>query len=358
MNQTEFKELEKYLPGLKPDMPEVYKKLAEIMKYQVFELYSDTDENERKSYYMPYMMNDALECYLILENCRITGKYLSEFKGEMTGYLAENDGSVALIVRQGENNVFTLWFEEIKEEMRCYQYHQIGHFWVKGQEHWRQLVYIIGTIYDKYEYLGDSVCTDKEKELLPLMEFAPFRKWSPIKESLDEKYQDTIDGVRYMELLALEAGDRIIKMLLKYYQKNPFLWIKRLIEYLLCSRNGKGIYEIIWKKVETASLEYSQRDYGEKLNTEIVKQRQEITEILESRGFCGTYPFFQRGRVQIVAAEEHPFTILEAEDFNFRIQFMVSVSKDDSKIRNSGFFKGRKNRGWIEKDLEFLENLK
>lgn len=357
MNQTEFKELEKYLPGLKPDMPEVYKKLAEIMKYQVFELYSHT-EDERQYCYLPYMMNDALECYLILKNCRITGTYLSGFEGETTGYLTENQDSVVLVIKQGEDNVFTLWFEEIQEKLRCYQYHQIGHFWVKGQEHWRQLVYIIGTIYDKYEYLGDSVCTEKEIELLPLMEFAPFRKWSPIKESLDKKYPDTIEGVDCMEKLALETGLGTLVMLLKCYRKNPFVWIEKLIERFLCGRKGKYLYETIWKKVDAASQEYPSRDYGGKMNAEIEMQRQKTTEFLESRGFSGKYPSFQRENIQIVAAEEHPFTILEAEDFNFRIQFMVSVSKDDSKIRNSGFFKGRKNRGWIEKDMEFLENLK
>ena len=50
-----------------------------------------------------------------------------------------------------------------------------------------------------------------------------------------------------------------------------------------------------------------------------------------------------------MAVEEHPFTIFEAEDFVFRIQFMVSVSSKENQILNFGFFKGRGNKGWIEK---------
>ena len=81
-----------------------------------------------------------------------------------------------MVVKQGEDNVFTLWFEEITEQLACYQYHEIGHFWVQGMEQWRQLVYMIGTIYDKYEYLGEEVCTEKELELIPLMGVRSFSR--------------------------------------------------------------------------------------------------------------------------------------------------------------------------------------
>ena len=55
-----------------------------------------------------------------------------------------------------------------------------------------------------------------------------------------------------------------------------------------------------------------------------------------------------------MAVEEHPFTIFEAEDFVFRIQFMVSVSSKENQMLNFGFFKGRGNKGWIEKKIENL----
>ena len=69
-------ELSEYLDGLQEQMPLAFWKLAEIFKYQVFELCEEPEEKEEesgKSYLIPYMMNDAIEDYLVLENCRMVG---------------------------------------------------------------------------------------------------------------------------------------------------------------------------------------------------------------------------------------------------------------------------------------------
>ena len=67
-----------------------------------------------------------------------------------------------------------MWFDEIIEHTNCYRYHEIGHFWRDGAEQWRQLVYMIGTIREKYRFLGEEVCNDQEMEIMSLIEFAPF----------------------------------------------------------------------------------------------------------------------------------------------------------------------------------------
>ena len=62
-------------------MPLAFWKLAEIFKYQVFELCGEPEEKEEesgKSYLIPYMMNDAIEDYLVLENCRMVGEVAAE----------------------------------------------------------------------------------------------------------------------------------------------------------------------------------------------------------------------------------------------------------------------------------------
>ena len=354
MTQDYYEELRQFLPGLSADMPETILKLAELFRAEAFELHMRKEAGETK-YYIPYMMNDALECFLILESCRMTGICLPDFKGAVQAHLARENGEYLLVVRQGEDNVFTLWFSSVQEKTTCYQYHCIGHFWVKGQEQWRRLVYIAGTLYDKYSYMGDTVCTQEEKELLPLMEFAPFRAFSPIKESLEEMYTDTLEGVACMKRFALEAGDIRLKNLLGFYEKHPFPWVEKWIQRHMESRAGISLYETLYRKIEVASKVYTVRDYGKEGNEKAEKERQKVTKKLEEKGFTGTYPFFRKGHMQILAMEEHPFTVLEAEDFSFRIQFMVSVSKKDSERYNGGFFKGRKNRGWIEENLEFLE---
>ena len=212
----------------------------------------------------------------------------------------------------------------------------------------------MGTLYDKYSYMGDTVCTQAEKELLPLMELAPFRAFSPVKESLDEEYPDTLEGVECMKKLALEAGDWRLAHLLKVYRRFPFPWAEKRIQRHMESRAGIPLYEVLYRKTEAASKVYPIRDYGRKSNEETEEKRRAVSRKLQEKGFTGSYPFFRKDSMQILAMEEHPFTLLEAEDFSFRIQFMVSVSKKDSERYNGGFYKGRQNRGWIEKNLDFL----
>ena len=52
------------------------------------------------------MMNDALECYLILENCRITGAYLPHCKEKTEAYLTEHNGSVGIGGKSREKIMF------------------------------------------------------------------------------------------------------------------------------------------------------------------------------------------------------------------------------------------------------------
>lgn len=48
--------------------------LAQIFEYQVFELQVEEKDGNQTGY-VPYMMNDAIECYLSFHGLRISGKY-------------------------------------------------------------------------------------------------------------------------------------------------------------------------------------------------------------------------------------------------------------------------------------------
>ena len=48
------------------------------------------------------MMNDAVECYLILKNCRVVGEFLLEESLETSASLAVNDKGYVLSIRQGK----------------------------------------------------------------------------------------------------------------------------------------------------------------------------------------------------------------------------------------------------------------
>ena len=69
------KELQQYLEGLHAFMPEPFWKLAEILELQALEL---CKAKNGQDYLIPYMLNDAVEDYLILRNGSMTGEYLPE----------------------------------------------------------------------------------------------------------------------------------------------------------------------------------------------------------------------------------------------------------------------------------------
>ena len=65
--------------------------IAQIFEYQVFELQVE-EKDENQTGYVPYMMNDAIECYLSFHGLRISGKYDKDYEGEMWAQLEEREG--------------------------------------------------------------------------------------------------------------------------------------------------------------------------------------------------------------------------------------------------------------------------
>ena len=118
---ADMSESEEKLFGVTPEMEKGFQKLKEIFDKEVFELYIRQGQG-----YVPYMMNDALECYLVLTDCRCTGEYLTGYEESTLGYLSSAEGERILVVHQGEENIFTLWFREIRIKLEGYQYHRIG----------------------------------------------------------------------------------------------------------------------------------------------------------------------------------------------------------------------------------------
>lgn len=339
------------------DHMELERYLNEIVECDAFELHKSELNNGKWDYYIPYMMNDALECYLILKNGRMTGVYDAENKEEISVELLDTDQGPAAFFRQGESSVFTIWYEESCCEQKCYRYDQIGHFWVQGEEHWRRLAYIIGMIYDKFSYMGETVCTEKEQDLMLLMEFAPFRYFTPIHESLDAYYEDSGDGFACMKALAEEADDKEFLRLMKLYEVSPFKaqMVRQMIKAMQNPKRNK-LYQLIFQKVEEASSVYPERMYQDGLHEVIKQTRTEVTEKLCSKGFEGTYPLFYKENLQVLVMEEHPFTIteLEYENYGFKIQYMVSQTAEPNPdhLLNAGFFEGKGNRGWIAKNMD------
>ena len=101
-------------------------------------------------------------------------------------------------------------------------------------------MYMLGIIHDKYEYIGENVCNEREIELMPLIEFPPLRFYSPIHESLDGKYPFTYDGIDCMEWLAEEAGDKGYARLVRLYRRFRFGYWERYCANVFCLQKVKS----------------------------------------------------------------------------------------------------------------------
>jgi len=328
-------------------MIQALERLRHVVECQVFELCGPFEEHGSICYYVPYMMNDAVENYLILRDCRLVGKFHPDLKERQEAQIAEIKDGYVFSFRQGMENAFTLFFQSIEEKAQYYQYHEIGHFWVKGQEQWRQLVYIIGTLHDKYSFLGEDSCNDKEKKLLHLIEFAPFQYWSPVHGSLEEDYPETEDGICAMEYFAKSVGDTSYQKWIRWYRRFP--WLKKKLAKLLINSERERLYQGIYREIAEASCGYARRTYDDTTKLCIESARRQADDELRRRGYEGTYPEYTKANRKIHVVEEHPFTILEWKHYKFRIHFMVSECKCmKGEQLNSGFFKGFGRKGWIE----------
>ena len=324
-----------------------FKTAAGIITENVpFELILRTEPDGTTAGYVPYIMNDSMECYMVLENCRVVGTVLENFQGQTQVDFA--DHTMGISVRQ-DQNVYTAWFTGVRQYHSLYRYHDIGHFWCQGQEQWRRLVYMIGTIYDKLKFSPTPACTDTELRLSKLMEFAPFRVYSPVFESILPLYPETHDGARTFAALAEEAGDKALARKIRLYDKFPNPFMALHIANRLGRAKSVKVYDHILKLLNDASACYSYRDYGWERNAKMQMERSKVTDALHAEGFTGEYPLFRRLGMEVLAAEEHPFTILETDDYHFRIRFMVSEYPANKAPEGicCGFFAGKDRKGYI-----------
>ena len=68
-----------------------------------------------------YLMNDAVESFLIFRDARLTGSYLENYEGPLKSSLSQEGDEYILVVWQGEN-VVTLFFRMLDLEVYLYNY--------------------------------------------------------------------------------------------------------------------------------------------------------------------------------------------------------------------------------------------
>ena len=292
---------------------EVLEKLAQLLEQDQFELVF-TDEDIR----LVYLMNDAVESFLVFQNVRMTGEYNRDYDGELEATLEKQGQEFVLIVHQGET-VVTLFFDDLVMENHFYEYGTIAHFWVKKYEYLRQLEYRLAILRDKYDYLGEDSCNEKEKKLARLVEFPPLNyccypavpkkyivpreePWTPSGEAMD-----------VMEELADRSGDRFFKRFLGLYRKLPVPFLAKRIAGMLHRNSHSKIVDMIDKELREASQKYPHRYFGRDTDLKIHQTMKNVRERQKQ--------LKEEGHRSVILREE-PFTTAQ-DSIDYKIYLMI-----------------------------------
>lgn len=300
--------------------------LEELLEQNQFELLLTEEKNtggQKFKIRLVYLMNDAVESFLVFHDARMTGHYDPEYEGELEASLSRQQDSkgeaeYVLWVRQ-EDSVVTLFFRTVTAEVHLYDYGETGHFWIRGYEYLRQLEYRIAILHDKKEYLGEEFCTPEENRLAELVAFPPLNYccYSAVPEQYmvprSEPWEVTPEALSVMENLSEEAGDHALTKALKQYRNNPSERMARRIAAMLHKTAHETVITLLQEKLRREAANYPKRKFKEAiekrrdiLNEKAKKRQQE----LQKQGICS----------EIV--REEPFTTAE-DDLAFRLYLMM-----------------------------------
>lgn len=293
-----------------------FSKLGEALEQGQFELLF-TEEKIR----LVYLMNDAVESFLVFENARMTGEYIVEWEGEMEAELSipeELDDEYVLVVRRGET-VVTLFFEDLSEEIYLYDYGEIGHFWMKGAEYLRQIEYKIAIVRDKLDYLGEEYCNQIERKLAVLADFPPLNHccYPAVSKQYivprEDPWVPSADAHRAIQELAAAAEDKKLLRSLGIYQKHPWKWLAKRIARMLEDRCHAAVTDLLLEELKMAAASYPRRkftDEEECWNHAIDKKALDRKRELEEQGF------------QVNVFREEPF-VASKDSIQYKVSLMI-----------------------------------
>lgn len=293
-----------------------FSKLGEALEQGQFELLF-TEEKIR----LVYLMNDAVESFLVFEHARMTGEYIVEWEGEMEAELSipeELDDEYVLVVRRGET-VVTLFFEDLSEEIYLYDYGEIGHFWVKGAEYLRQIEYKIAIVRDKLDYLGEEYCNQIERKLAVLADFPPLNHccYPAVSKQYivprEDPWVPSADAHQTIQELAAAVEDKKLLRSLGIYQKYPWKWLAKRIARMLEDRNHAAVTDFLLEELKMAAASYPRRkftDEEECWNHVIDKKALDRKRELEKQGF------------QVNVFREEPF-VASKDSIQYKVSLMI-----------------------------------
>lgn len=292
---------------------EVLEKLVQLLEQNQFELIF-TEQDIR----LVYLMNDAVESFLVFQNARMTGKYRDDYDGELEATLEKQGQKFVLIVHQGDT-VVTLFFENLIQENHFYEYGTIAHFWVKKYEYLRQLEYRLAILRDKYDYLGEKSCNEKEKQLAQLVDFPPLNYCCypavPAKYIVprENPWEPSEEALMVMEELAERADDRFLKVVLKLYRKYPIPFLAKRIGNMLHRNRHSKVVDLIDREIQEASKKYPCRYFGRDIE---LKVQQTMNAVKERQN-----QLKEKGQQSVILREE-PFTTAQ-DSIAYKLYLMI-----------------------------------
>lgn len=329
-------------------------KACEQQKSEENNLENPTEgQKKRQDIRLVYLMNDAVESFLVFHNARMTGEYQPDYEGELIASMScqdvikdqkeetlkevseeagkedekktadnepveEKTTEYILVVHQGDS-VVTVFFEDLLTEVQLYDYGEIGHFWVKDYEYLRQLEYRLAIMRDKLDYLGEEYCTPQEQKLAMLVDFPPLNYccYPAVPEKYIvprvEPWVPTQEAVTVMEKLAEEAGDvRMLKML-QTYRRNPKIHTARRIAAMLHRNTHAKVVDLLDEKLKDAVSVYKKRSFGEEMDQECLKLLHKVEKRQQQ--------LQTEGKASVILREE-PFEIAK-DSIRYQMHLMI-----------------------------------
>ena len=212
-----------------------------------------------------------------------------------------------------------MFFDDLVMENHLYEYGTIGHFWVENYEYLRQMEYRLAILRDKYDYLGEEYCNEKEKRLAQLVDFPPLNYccYPAVPEKYivpkENPWVPTEAALSVMDEFASRAKDRTLGKILRLYREFPVPFIAKRIGNML-HRNSHGrVVDMINEEIRVASKKYPRRNFGRDAECKIqetlhkVQRRQELLK--------------NKGQQSIILREE-PFSTAE-DSIEYKIYLMI-----------------------------------
>lgn len=263
-----------------------------------------------------YLMNDSVESFLVFRNVRYTGEYKTDYEGNLEYVLSPDENCIR--IHQG-NSCLLLFFDELDLETHLYNYGEIGHFWLKGNEDLRIIEYQISIIADKLTYLGKDACNIQEQALAALKHFPPLNYTCYPSAStdyvipLDNPWAVSSEALSLMEHICMEAKDEKMYRLIHKYRISPSVHLaKKIARCLSYSRHYK-VPEILRERIRQAAEMYPNRSFG---RTEDLRIRHELHL---AYNICHNY---KKRKISAWIYREEPF-IYDCDDIKFGIYILI-----------------------------------